>query len=181
MKTAPSAVHTAKGAVFLVCLTTHFTATHGRTLGSPSGGTNSDRCQWQKQGAVSGAALRFLQAGTVPRRKNRLSARRAGETPARAARLRGEAPSTPLRHILTLAKTGPLVYNKTGEIYPDGQPRRASARPARRGAWAENRAVRSVLCGMFFILSYLSRIIRPYRIVQRAGEGRAVPGPCPRL
>ena len=137
-ETAPSAVHTAKGAVFLVCLTTHFTATHGRALGSPWG--------------------------------------RAG-----AKRLRGEAPSTPLRHILTLAKTGPLVYNKTGEIYPDGQPRRASARPARRGAWAENRAVRSVLCGMFFILSYLSRIIRPYRIVQRAGEGRAVPGPCPRL
>ena len=111
---------------------------------------------------------------------------RAGETPARAARLRGEPRSKTeranfLRHILTLAKTGPLVYNKTGEIYPDGQPRRASARPARRGAWAEKRAVRSVLCGMFFILSYLSRIIRPYRIVQRAGEGRAVPGPCPRL
>src|SRR5699024_12407216 len=38
-------------------------------------GTNSDRCQWQKQGAVSGAALRFLQAGTAPRRKKRLSAR----------------------------------------------------------------------------------------------------------
>ena len=186
MKTAPSAVHTAKGAVFLVCLTTQFASVHGRKLGSPSGGTNSDRCQWQKQGAVSGAALRFLQAGTVPRRKNRLSARGAGETPARAARLRGEPRSKTeranfLRHILTLAKTGPLVYNKTGEIYPDGQPRRASARPARRGAWAENRAVRSVLCGMFFILSYLSRIIRPYRIVQRAGEGRAVPGPCPRL
>ena len=163
---------------YIVCLTTRFAATHGRALGSPSGGTN--------KGAVSGAALRFLQAGTVPRRKNRLSARGAGETPARAARLRGEPRSKTERanfhrHILTLAKTGPLVYNKTGEIYPDGQPRRASARPARRGAWAENRAVRSVLCGMFFILSYLSRIIRPYRIVQRAGEGRAVPGPCPRL
>ena len=39
------------------------------------GGTNSDRCRWQKQGAVSGAALRFLQAGTAPRRKKRLSAR----------------------------------------------------------------------------------------------------------
>ena len=185
-ETAPSAVHTAKGAVFLVCLTTQFASVHGRKLGSPSGGTNSDRCQWQKQGAVSGAALRFLQALTRARRKNRLSARGAGETPARAARLRGEPRSKTeranfLRHILTLAKTGPLVYNKTGEIYPDGQPRRASARPARRGAWAENRAVRSVLCGMFFILSYLSRIIRPYRIVQRAGEGRAVPGPCPRL
>ena len=38
-------------------------------------GTNSDRCQWQKQGAVSGAALRFLQAPAVARRKNRLSAR----------------------------------------------------------------------------------------------------------
>ena len=50
-------------------------ATHGRTLGSPSGGTNSDRCQWQKQGAVSGAALRFLQAPAVARRKKRLSAR----------------------------------------------------------------------------------------------------------
>ena len=38
-------------------------------------GTNSDRCQWQKQGAVSGAALRFLQAPAVARRKKRLSAR----------------------------------------------------------------------------------------------------------
>ena len=37
-----------------------------------------------------------------------------------AKRLRGEAPSTPLRHILTLAKTGPLAYNKIGDIYPDG-------------------------------------------------------------
>src|SRR5699024_5978662 len=39
------------------------------------GGTNSDRCQRQKQGAVSGAALRFLQAPAVPRRKKRLRAR----------------------------------------------------------------------------------------------------------
>ena len=38
-------------------------------------GTNSDRYQWQKQGAVSGAALRFLQAPAVARRKKRLSAR----------------------------------------------------------------------------------------------------------
>ena len=37
-------------------------------------GTNSDRCQWQKQGAVSGAALRFLQAPAVTRRKKRLRA-----------------------------------------------------------------------------------------------------------
>ena len=45
-------------------------------------GTNSDRCQWQKQGAVSGAALRFLQAGTAPRRENRLSARGRMSRPA---------------------------------------------------------------------------------------------------
>ena len=43
------------------------------------GGTNSDRVQWTKQGAVSGAALRFLQALTRARRKNRLSARGAVE------------------------------------------------------------------------------------------------------
>ena len=37
--------------------------THGRVLGSHAcGGTNSDRVQRTKQGAVSGAALRFLQA-----------------------------------------------------------------------------------------------------------------------
>ena len=50
----------------------------GRFFAPPTvrkGGTNSDRCQWQKQGAVSGAALRFLQAPAVARRKNRLSAR----------------------------------------------------------------------------------------------------------
>ena len=40
-----------------------------------NGGANGDRCLRQKQGAVSGAALRFLQAGAVSRRKNRLSAR----------------------------------------------------------------------------------------------------------
>ena len=39
------------------------------------GGTNSDRVQRTKQGAVSGAALRFLQAPAVARRKKRLSAR----------------------------------------------------------------------------------------------------------
>ena len=70
-------------------LTTKFLSVHGRALGSPSGGTNSDRVQRTKQGAVSGAALRFLQALTRARRKNRLSARGAGETPVRAARLRG--------------------------------------------------------------------------------------------
>ena len=74
-------------------LTTKFLSVHGRKLGSPSGGTNSDRVQRTKQGAVSGAALRFLQALTRARRKNRLSARGAGETPVRAARLRGEAPT----------------------------------------------------------------------------------------
>src|SRR5699024_11922947 len=66
-------------------LTSLFAGFDGGTLGSPRGGTNSDRCQRQKQGAVSGAALRFLQAGTAPRRKKRLSARGAGAT-----RLRGE-------------------------------------------------------------------------------------------
>ena len=69
-------------------LTTLFAGIDGGTLGSPRGGTNSDRCQRQKQGAVSGAALRFLQAGTAPRRKKRLSARGAG-----AKRLRGESPA----------------------------------------------------------------------------------------
>ena len=38
-------------------------------------GKHNDRVQWTKQGVVFGAALRFLQAGSVPRRKNRLSAR----------------------------------------------------------------------------------------------------------
>ena len=42
---------------------------------------------------MSGAALRFLQAPAEARRKNRLSARGIGETPVRAARLRGEAPT----------------------------------------------------------------------------------------
>ncbi|OUQ33779.1 hypothetical protein, partial [Faecalibacterium sp. An121] len=37
--------------------------------------TNGDRVLRTKQGAVSGAALRFLQAGADPHRKNRLSAR----------------------------------------------------------------------------------------------------------
>ena len=69
-------------------LTTLFAGIDGGTLGSPRGGTNSDRVQWTKQGAVSGAALRFLQAGTAPRRKKRLSARGAG-----AKRLRGESPA----------------------------------------------------------------------------------------
>ena len=78
-----------------VRLTTKFSSAHGRELGSPSGGTNSDRVQRTKQGAVSGAALRFLQALTRARRKNRLSARGAGETPARAARLRGEQSGAP--------------------------------------------------------------------------------------
>ena len=41
-------------------------------------GTNGDRCLRQKQGAVSGAALRFLQAPAVVRSKNRLSARGNG-------------------------------------------------------------------------------------------------------
>ena len=67
---------------------TPFAGFDARTLGSPCGGTNSDRVQWTKQGAVSGAALRFLQAGTAPRRKKRLSARGAG-----AKRLRGESPA----------------------------------------------------------------------------------------
>ena len=58
-----------------VHLTSKFSFTHGRKLGSPRGGTNSDRVQRTKQGAVSGAALRFSQAGTAPRRENRLSAR----------------------------------------------------------------------------------------------------------
>ena len=62
--------------------------TYGRTLGSPCGGTNSDRVLRTKQGAVSGAALRFLQR-YLYFCKNRLSARGAGETPVRAARLRG--------------------------------------------------------------------------------------------
>ena len=78
-----------------VHLTSKFSFTHGRKLGSPRGGTNSDRVQRTKQGAVSGAALRFLQALTRARRKNRLSARGAGETPARAARLRGEQSGAP--------------------------------------------------------------------------------------
>ena len=54
---------------------TPFALIDGGTLGSPFGGTNIDRCQRQKQGAVSGAALRFLQAPAVARRKKRLSAR----------------------------------------------------------------------------------------------------------
>ena len=99
-----------------LCLTAQFTVFDGGTLGSLHGGTNSDRCQQQKQGAVSGcvsealpaaetaeleqgqpskfasaprarlqfgqrqpgAALRFLQAPAVARRKKRLSARGAG-------------------------------------------------------------------------------------------------------
>ena len=50
----------------------------GRFFAPPTvqeGGTNSDRVQRTKQGAVSGAALRFLQAPAVARRKKRLSAR----------------------------------------------------------------------------------------------------------
>ena len=49
--------------------------TPSRAIPASRGGTNSDRCQRQKQGAVSGAALRFLQAPAVARRKKRLSAR----------------------------------------------------------------------------------------------------------
>ena len=40
-----------------------------------SRGKHSDRILWMKQGAVFGAALRFSQAGTAPRRENRPSAR----------------------------------------------------------------------------------------------------------
>ena len=72
-------------------LTTPFVGFNGGTLGSPRGGTNSDRVQWTKQGAVSGAALRFLQAGTAPRRKKRLSARGAGER-SETERAKNEAP-----------------------------------------------------------------------------------------
>src|SRR5699024_6346969 len=55
------------------------------------------------------------------------------------------------RHIPPLAKTGPLVYNKIGEIYPDGWPRRASALPARLALWAETFGfVRDVL---YFVIS----------------------------
>ena len=83
---------------FQLCLTTNFAKTDAGTLASPRGGggtalcavterggshacggTNSDRVQRTKQGAVSGAALRFLQAPTTARRKNRLSARGAVE------------------------------------------------------------------------------------------------------
>ena len=63
---------------FQLCLTTNFAKTDAGTLASPRGGTNSDRCQWQKQGAVSGAALQFLQASAAARRKNRPSARGGG-------------------------------------------------------------------------------------------------------
>ena len=38
-------------------------------------GSGGDRVQWTKQGAAAGAALRFLQAPSPARRKNRLSAR----------------------------------------------------------------------------------------------------------
>lgn len=38
-------------------------------------GTNGDRCLRQKQGAVSGAALRFSQGSAADRSENRLSAR----------------------------------------------------------------------------------------------------------
>ena len=47
---------------FELLLTTYLTVYHGLTLGSPRGGTNSDRVLRTKQGAVSGAALWFLQA-----------------------------------------------------------------------------------------------------------------------
>ena len=40
-----------------------------------SRGKHSDRILWMKQGVVFGAALRFSQAGTAPRRENRPSAR----------------------------------------------------------------------------------------------------------
>ena len=42
-------------------------------VGSPEG-SGGDRVQWTMQGAAAGAALRFLQAGTAPRRKKRLRA-----------------------------------------------------------------------------------------------------------
>ena len=49
-----------------------------RPKNGPDGkGTNSDRVLRTKQGAVSGAALWFLQAPAVARRKNQLSARGA--------------------------------------------------------------------------------------------------------
>ena len=58
--------------------------------GSPAcGGTNSDRVQRTKQGAVSGAALQFLQAPPLVRRKNWLSARGAGMTERAIARRGG--------------------------------------------------------------------------------------------
>ena len=51
----------------------------GRVRGSASNfvprGKHSDRVLRTKQGAVFGAALRFSQAGTAPRRENRPSAR----------------------------------------------------------------------------------------------------------
>ena len=48
--------------VFGLSLTTSLGPKNGLTLGSPRGGTNSDRVLRTKQGAVSGAALWFLQA-----------------------------------------------------------------------------------------------------------------------
>ena len=57
-----------------------------------SRGSGGDRVQWTKQGAAAGAALRFLQAPAVARRKNRLSAR--GKRGDRVLRSGGAAPGS---------------------------------------------------------------------------------------
>ena len=49
-------------------------------------GSGGDRVQWTKQGAAAGAALRFLQAPSAARRKNRLSARGRNPGPKRGSR-----------------------------------------------------------------------------------------------
>ena len=63
---------------------------------APNGGSRAERVQWTKQRGEAGAALRFSQAPSAARRKNRLSARGL-------SRSRG---GTPLNHAVPSARKG---------------------------------------------------------------------------
>ena len=85
-------------------------------------GSGGDRVQWTKQGAAAGAALRFLQAPTAVRRKNRLSARGTRSVfckGAPAARSKNRAPQPGgFRSYLRTPAMASLTVNASRTVVP---------------------------------------------------------------
>ena len=81
MSTNSGAVHIQQEGPFLVCLTTKFACTHGRTLGSPSGRAGAERLRGELDGMteiVEDVAQR-LRGLPGKARRSRQSAGRMGE------------------------------------------------------------------------------------------------------